>query len=97
MDGLGPQWDTFRIPRLSQTLYRYSILKLDLVLHQVLDTALDIAKAMLHLHMADVLHGDLKVWTRLYVWISSGHGLAVGCRGDYGGMTVSHTCSCHWF
>ena len=28
----------------------------------MLDTALDIAKAMLHLHIADVLHGDLKVW-----------------------------------
>ncbi|GAX77208.1 hypothetical protein CEUSTIGMA_g4654.t1 [Chlamydomonas eustigma] len=26
----------------------------------VLDTALDIARAMLHLHLADVLHGDLK-------------------------------------
>ena len=27
----------------------------------VLDTALDIAKAMMHLHLADVLHADLKV------------------------------------
>ena len=27
----------------------------------ILDTAADIAKAMLHLHSVDVLHGDLKV------------------------------------
>ena len=27
----------------------------------ILDTAADIAKAMLHLHTADILHGDLKV------------------------------------
>ncbi|GAX78419.1 hypothetical protein CEUSTIGMA_g5861.t1 [Chlamydomonas eustigma] len=32
----------------------------DLNYAAVLDTALDIAKAMLHLHLADVLHGDLK-------------------------------------
>ncbi len=27
----------------------------------ILDTAADIARAMAHLHRADVLHGDLKV------------------------------------
>lgn len=27
----------------------------------ILDTALDVTRAMVHLHMADVLHGDLKV------------------------------------
>ena len=42
----------------------------------VLDTALDICKAMLHLHMADVVHGDLKVracrhlfWPRIPVLV----------------------------
>lgn len=29
--------------------------------HAILDTAADVAKAMLHLHLNDVLHGDLKV------------------------------------
>lgn len=31
--------------------------------HAILDTALDVAKAMCHLHAMNVLHSDLKVWT----------------------------------
>ena len=30
--------------------------------HAILDTALDVAKAMCHLHAMNVLHSDLKVW-----------------------------------
>ncbi len=33
--------------------------------HAILDTALDVAKAMCHLHAMNVLHSDLKVWVRL--------------------------------
>ncbi|GIL44404.1 hypothetical protein Vafri_1882 [Volvox africanus] len=50
----------------------------------VLDTAADIAKAMLHLHIADVLHGDLKA--RNVMLKSSGtEGRGVICKvADFG-------------
>ncbi|GLC33042.1 hypothetical protein PLESTB_000377300 [Pleodorina starrii] len=50
----------------------------------VLDTAADIAKAMLHLHLADVLHGDLKA--RNVMLKSSGtEGRGVTCKvADFG-------------
>ncbi|EFJ44676.1 hypothetical protein VOLCADRAFT_95120 [Volvox carteri f. nagariensis] len=50
----------------------------------VLDTAADIAKAMLHLHLADVLHGDLKA--RNVMLKSSGtEGRGVVCKvADFG-------------
>ncbi|KXZ47893.1 hypothetical protein GPECTOR_32g506 [Gonium pectorale] len=53
-------------------------------LYCVLDTAADIAKAMLHLHLADVLHGDLKA--RNVMLKSSGtEGRGVVCKvADFG-------------
>ena len=54
----------------SQKLPKFSIFSIHQPVHHagtglnyaaILDTALDIAKAMLHLHAADILHGDLKV------------------------------------
>ncbi|KAG2450299.1 hypothetical protein HYH02_004806 [Chlamydomonas schloesseri] len=58
----------------------------------VLDTAADVAKAMLHLHLNDVLHGDLKA-RNVMLKNSGGEGRGVICKvADFGLAVKMDTC-----
>ncbi|PNW80365.1 hypothetical protein CHLRE_07g314500v5 [Chlamydomonas reinhardtii] len=58
----------------------------------VLDSAADVAKAMLHLHLNDVLHGDLKA-RNVMLKNSGGEGLGVICKvADFGLAVKMDTC-----